>query len=147
MRDGGAESGAIYFADAELNATNYSSVGDFFVEYTTGAEYTQITDLITANTDPITVVYQEVAVEKTLDEVKAMFADINYFYVDMTEKVVVFKVVDADVDMDNYLFDSDYKITYTEDTELTSIQAAITEYNATAEADAQITQTTAVVTP
>lgn len=144
LRDGGEVSGVIYFADAELTITNYTSVGDFFVEYTTADEYTQIMDLVEANTTPITIEYQEVAVEKTLDEVKAMFGDISYYYVDMTNKVVVFKVQDSDVDVDNYLFDGDYKITYTEDADLVNIQEAITEYNGTVEAENQITQTTTV---
>ena len=101
----------------------------------------QIYTLIEANATPITVVFQEVAVEKTLDEVKAMFGDISFYYVDVANKTVAFKIVDTDIDIDEYLFDCDYKITYEEDTELVAIQEAITEYNATAESGEQIEQT------
>lgn len=147
LRDGGAMSGEIYFADEELTKENYATVSDFVVEYVSSGEYAQINDLISANETIITVIYQDIAVEKTLDEVKEMFADISYYYVDEVNKVVVFKVQKAEIDTDNYLFDADYKIVYTEDADLSAIEQAIADYNATAEEGKAIVETAGTIDP
>ncbi len=140
-RDGGKLSGTVYFADMELTAKNYKVAGDFFVEYTSAEDLDKIIDLVEANSDPIAVIYEEIAVEKTLAQVKDKFSEITYFYIDTTNKIVAFKTIDGEITKSNYMFECEYIVKYTEDADLTAIQTAITEYNATVEDAKKIKET------
>lgn len=131
----GEESGAVFFGSEELTGVNYMTAGIYYVNYLSSEDLTTINTTVDGHADAITKSYADVAESKTLDEIKDLFATVTHYYVDETNKLVVFKVAGSDVDTEKYLFDSDYKVSYEDDAGLTSIRDAITAYNDTTEID------------
>lgn len=141
IRDTGATSGVVYFGKATMTKTNYATIGDIFIKYKDSTEYDAIMAVVEAHGTTINVAYNESVIEKTKEDLATILPAVKYYFVDTDAKLVVFKKADAAIDTDNYLFDCDYKIAYTEDSELTEIRAAITTYNDTADDD--VAETTA----
>ncbi len=140
LRNEGEVNGKIYFANEALTAKNFGTKADFFVKFADEAELEAIMTIVVANDPAIELAYKEVAVTKTLAEIKELFSTVTHFYVDTTEKVVVFKVANSDIDIENYIYDGDYIVTFADDTALTAIRDEIATYNATAEVDLIETQ-------
>ncbi len=134
-RNQGQETGSVYFGKTELTKDNYATAADFFVKYVSADEFTAIAvTTVMANPDMV-IAYQDVAEEKTLTDIEGLYDIITHYYVDTTNKVVYFKVANSDIQVAAAAFDSDYKVTYTEETELTDIRASIDEHNATVDTD------------
>lgn len=134
-RTSGSEAGSVYFSDEAITADNYATISDFLVKYTTYIELDSIDAIVDGLAEPLTKTYAEVTVEKTLTEIEGLYEIITHYYIDQTNKVVVFKQNNADVDIANYAFDCDYKVSFEDQAGLDAIELSITTYNDTAATD------------